>query len=138
MPISYRYTFKPKGGYNVWVTKQKLGRRQMNTNNKPSILGEAIADIAARTIVGALTHNENTKLKKLTRCKDPADVLKNRKEAEYKLTQELGLPHNNRFGGTKMDSLDLKIVSLFPGKIVRKDLTALMKRGANVPTFVLE
>lgn len=37
-----------------------------------------------------------------------------------------------------MDSLDLKIVDLFPGKIVRKDLTALMKRGANVPTFVLE
>ena len=37
-----------------------------------------------------------------------------------------------------MDSLDRKIVDLFPGKIVRKDLTALLKRGANVPTFVLE
>lgn len=37
-----------------------------------------------------------------------------------------------------MDLLDRKIVELFPGKIVRKDLTALMKRGANVPTFVLE
>lgn len=37
-----------------------------------------------------------------------------------------------------MDSLDKKIISLFPGRIVRKDLTALMKRGANVPTFVLE
>lgn len=37
-----------------------------------------------------------------------------------------------------MDSLDRKIVDLFPGKIIRKDLTALMKRGANVPTFVLE
>lgn len=37
-----------------------------------------------------------------------------------------------------MDSLDKKIVELFPGKIVRKDLTALMKRTANVPTFVLE
>lgn len=37
-----------------------------------------------------------------------------------------------------MDSLDKKIVQSFPGKIVRKDLTALMKRGANVPTFVLE
>ena len=37
-----------------------------------------------------------------------------------------------------MDQLDKKIVSTFPGKIVRKDLTAYMKRGANVPTFVLE
>lgn len=37
-----------------------------------------------------------------------------------------------------MDALDLKIVEHFPGKIVRKDLTAMLKRGANVPTFVLE
>ena len=37
-----------------------------------------------------------------------------------------------------MDALDQKIIEHFPGKIVRKDLTALMKRGANVPTFVLE
>lgn len=41
-------------------------------------------------------------------------------------------------GGTSMDALDRKIVNCFPGKIVRKDLTALLKRGANVPTFVLE
>lgn len=37
-----------------------------------------------------------------------------------------------------MDALDQKIVEHFPGKIVRKDLTAMLKRGANVPTFVLE
>ena len=37
-----------------------------------------------------------------------------------------------------MDALDQKIVENFPGKIVRKDLTAMLKRGANVPTFVLE
>ena len=37
-----------------------------------------------------------------------------------------------------MDDLDRKIVDCFPGKIVRKDLTAALKRGANVPTFVLE
>ena len=36
------------------------------------------------------------------------------------------------------DALDLLALEHFPGKIVRKDLTALMKRGANVPTFVLE
>lgn len=38
----------------------------------------------------------------------------------------------------ELDTLDEKVVAIFPGKIVRKDLTALMKRGANVPTFVLE
>ena len=37
-----------------------------------------------------------------------------------------------------MDDFDRKVVDAFPGKVVRKDLTALMKRGANVPTFVLE
>ena len=43
-----------------------------------------------------------------------------------------------RGGNHMMDELDRKIVSQFPGKIVRKDLTAALKRGANVPTFVLE
>ena len=37
-----------------------------------------------------------------------------------------------------MDNLDYKIVEYFPGKAVRKDLTSLMKKGANVPTYVLE
>ena len=37
-----------------------------------------------------------------------------------------------------MDRLDHKILDYFPGKAVRKDLTALMKKGANVPTYVLE
>ena len=37
-----------------------------------------------------------------------------------------------------MDSLDRKVVDVFPGKVVRKDLTTLMKKGANVPTYVLE
>ena len=31
-----------------------------------------------------------------------------------------------------------KVLDNFPGKVVRKDLTALMKKGANVPTYVLE
>ena len=37
-----------------------------------------------------------------------------------------------------MDYLDRKILEAFPGKVVRKDLTNLMKKGANVPTYVLE
>lgn len=37
-----------------------------------------------------------------------------------------------------MTEFDFKILDNFPGKVVRKDLTALMKKGANVPTYVLE
>ena len=37
-----------------------------------------------------------------------------------------------------MNELDRKVIDVFPGKVVRKDLTALMKKGANVPTYVLE
>ena len=37
-----------------------------------------------------------------------------------------------------MVEFDRKVIAAFPGKSVRKDLTALMKKGANVPTYVLE
>ncbi len=37
-----------------------------------------------------------------------------------------------------MTELDEKTLELFPGKVVRKGLTSLMKKGANVPTYVLE
>jgi ATP-dependent Lon protease len=37
-----------------------------------------------------------------------------------------------------MDALDQKLVSVFDGKVVRKDLLHRIKRGTNVPTFVLE
>lgn len=37
-----------------------------------------------------------------------------------------------------MDALDRKILDNFPGLVVRKDLAAIMKKGANVPTYVLE
>lgn len=37
-----------------------------------------------------------------------------------------------------MDALDTKLNSLFDGKVVRKDLVHRIKKGTNVPTFVLE
>ena len=37
-----------------------------------------------------------------------------------------------------MTDFDQKVLDNFPGKVVRKDLTTLMKKGANVPTYVLE
>jgi ATP-dependent Lon protease len=37
-----------------------------------------------------------------------------------------------------MDALDQKLNEVFPGKVVRKDLLHRVKKGTNVPTFVLE
>lgn len=37
-----------------------------------------------------------------------------------------------------MDTLDQKLTSIFDGKVVRKDLLHRIKKGTNVPTFVLE
>jgi ATP-dependent Lon protease len=37
-----------------------------------------------------------------------------------------------------MDALDIKLNQVFDGKIVRKDLLHRIKKGTNVPTFVLE
>ena len=38
----------------------------------------------------------------------------------------------------EMDDLDLKLNEVFEGKVVRKDLLHRIKKGTNVPTFVLE
>ena len=37
-----------------------------------------------------------------------------------------------------MDALDQKLLAVFDGKVVRKDLLHRIKKGTNVPTFVLE
>ena len=37
-----------------------------------------------------------------------------------------------------MDELDKKVTDVFDGKVVRKDLLHRIKKGTNVPTFVLE
>lgn len=37
-----------------------------------------------------------------------------------------------------MDGLDRKVITAFEGKVVRKDLLHRIKKGTNVPTFVLE
>ena len=38
----------------------------------------------------------------------------------------------------EMDALDQKLNAVFDGKVVRKDLLHRIKKGTNVPTFVLE
>ena len=130
----YRFTIKNNGHlYDTWVTKSKNGK--IRTQRKSTILEKLVVDLAARAIVAAIKTG-NKPVYRL--CKNPAEALRKRQEAERRLSRELDIPHNNTFGGTKMDSLDRKVIDLFPGKVVRKDLTTLMKKGANVPTYVLE
>lgn len=134
MSKTYRFAIKNNGYlYDTWVTKRKYGKSQ--TQRKSTGLGRLAADITARTIVGAIKASDRPVYRL---CKDPAEALRKRQEAERQLSRELDIPQNNTFGGTKMDSLDRKVVDVFPGKVVRKDLTTLMKKGANVPTYVLE
>ena len=38
----------------------------------------------------------------------------------------------------ELDDLDIKLIAAFDGKVVRKDLLHRIKKGTNVPTFVLE
>ena len=60
------------------------------------------------------------------------------KAAQEQLEAEMSIPVRNTFGGNIMDEFDRKVIDAFEGKSVRKDLTSLMKKGANVPTYVLE
>ena len=115
MGTTYRYGFKPKGhGYTKWVTKQKPSKSR-NTHKGNGILGDAVADVAARAIVGAVAAPK----RKYKLCRDPAEAFQRRRDADEALNRELDLPNNNnhRFGGNKMDeSQNLpKIGSIFPG-----------------------
>ena len=99
--------------------------------SKPSALGNALATLIARGVAVSLCKPYLKKRKAAKKREEPMTPLPparfEREEHTFHYT-----------GGNTMDELDQKIVSSFPGKIVRKDLTALLKRGANVPTFVLE
>ena len=137
MPTIYRYKIKTGKGYDVWATKNRPSKLQKKPQ-KTGPLGNAIINVASRAIVKAASSGLKARRSGIRPYKDPAELAHERRVADATLERDLGLPQNNQFGGSKMDSVDQKIVDLFPGKIVRKDLTALMKRGANVPTFVLE
>lgn len=134
MPTSYSFKFKPKGkGYHLWVTRQRHGRPKQANNCRNGILSDVIADVVARGLSKSLL-SEKRKFRSSRQCKS----LRRRLSVEADLEQGMNLPQNSKYGGNKMDALDQKILECFPGKVVRKDLTTLLKKGANVPTYVLE
>ena len=123
---TYKFSFTPKGkGYKVYRTK-KVYSKSSKQKNKGGLLSQTITHIAANAIVHSVFADNSS------------GKIQNHKTILDNTVKELDIPSNLFFGGSKMNALDRKIIDNFSGKIVRKDLTAQMKRGANVPTFVLE
>ena len=55
------------------------------------------------------------------------------------MTDDMATENKDRSGSLDGDrDLDQLLLKNFPGKVVRKDLTKLIKEGANVPVYVLE
>lgn len=136
-----RYKFRPKsrfGSHEVWVTQQYPTKREVQAkHNKESncALGDIIScgSLALRFLLRP--SKKDGKMRKIN--------FTLRREVDFDAAQRhldamLDVPLEHSFGGTKMDLFDEKVIEAFPGKVVRKDLTSLMKKGANVPTYVLE
>lgn len=59
-------------------------------------------------------------------------------EDDFDLPQEEPLEISHRVLSDTSDVLNERLNQVFPGRIVRKDLTKKIKEGANVPVYVLE
>ena len=131
--------FKVKGGIGgTWVTIQGTTKREVQASRKR---GERQTFKQIASVSGALSKLLISKdmKKRIYRYRD---IKKRSASGQYdpqkQLESEMLIPDNNTFGGSVMNEFDKKIIEAFPGKAVRKDLTTLMKKGANVPTYVLE
>lgn len=139
MSRNYTYHFTPKNaGYRVWVTKQQNGRPRNKVRRSSNHLSDALINTAAKAIMNGIKTGSGGKRRALRLCHNPAQWMSCPQRDAVALLPEIGAMQTDNSGGSNMDLLDQKIIESFSGKIVRKDLTSLIKRGANVPTFVLE
>ena len=136
-----KYKFRPKGrfiSHEVWVTQQSPTKKEVQAKR------DREADRALKSILSCGSLALRLLLKSGKKPKISRDVsFEPRHEVDYNAAQRnldtiMDAPKGHPIGGIGMDTLDKKIIEAFPGKVVRKDLTALMKKGANVPTYVLE
>ena len=125
---------KTKRGPDLWVTKTVHGKPRMRS--KPRKSSGVVSDIAANVLARAIMTSANTE--RTTQPSHRPPKLRDYVKELQLLEAEMEIPIHNTYGGHSMDALDRKLIDIFPGKVVRKDLTALMKKGANVPTYVLE
>ena len=119
-----------KQGGKYWYTRDMYVKNKSDTDNaRPKRTG--LGDLAVAVGVGLVRSSLREARRRTAAAGGDQSSLPPAKFEEE--TQNFVYT-----GGNTMDGLDRKIIEAFPGKIVRKDLTAMLKRGANVPTFVLE
>ena len=133
---TYKFKLKTKHGSDVWVTKTQHGSPRMRAIKSSRSSSGVFTDIAANVMARAIMTAADAGTRQGSSQKPPR--LRDRVRELQLLEAEMEIPTNNTYGGQRMDALDRKLIDNFPGKVVRKDLTSLMKKGANVPTYVLE
>lgn len=121
-----------------WVTIQGTTKREVQAKRDRENR-EALRSIVAVGSIGLKLLLTPEKKKRIYRYRTlHKRAVPDHKAAQEQLEAQMGIPVRNAFGGNIMDEFDRKVIDAFPGKSVRKDLTSLMKKGANVPTYVLE
>ena len=136
-----KYIFRPKSrfiSHEVWVTQQHPTKREVQAKRDREN-DQALKDIlscGALALRLLLKSGKKPKIARVVSFEPHREV--DYAAAERHLETIMDAPQRQFTGGIGMDTLDRKIIDAFPGKVVRKDLTALMKKGANVPTYVLE
>ena len=131
----YTYKISSNKGYSIYRRGTSSGGGSSGGSFGGSFIN-ALARSTTNAIFGKKYKGRPASIKKLE-VKRWIPPVRN-PENDRKLERDIQIPQGLTYEGVNMDILDQKIVKTFPGKVVRKDLTAMMKRGANVPTFVLE
>lgn len=134
-----RYKYRPKGGGVArWTTQQHPTKREVQAKrdreNDQALKG--ILSCGSLTLRLLLKSGKKPKIARVVSFEPRREI--DYAAAKRHLDTIMDAPQGQFTGGIGMDTLDRKIIDAFPGKVVRKDLTALMKKGANVPTYVLE
>lgn len=131
--------FKVKNGIGgTWVTLQGTTKHEVQTTRDRENR-ETLKSIVTVCAIGSKLLLSPEKKKRIYRWR----AAQSRREPNYyaankQLESEMSIPVGSVIGGMIMDEFDKRVIEAFPGKAVRKDLTGLMKKGANVPTYVLE
>lgn len=131
--------FKVKGGMrSPWVTIQGTTRREVRAKQNREG-NQAVKQLIWAGAIGAkILLSSNGKNRIYHYQHSQKQNAPDYQAAQKQLEMKLHVPNQNAMGGVIMDEFDRKVIAAFPGKSVRKDLTSLMKKGANVPTYVLE
>ena len=119
-----------------WVTIQGTTKQEEKARRNRAA-NQTIRQLASMGAIGVKMLLPADQKRHVYRCRAlPMRNVVKQETAQKQLEAEMGIPAQNTIGGDCMDELDRKVIAAFPGKSVRKDLTSLMKKGANVPPWL--